>query len=206
MSALPHLALAALLGLLAACATHTPQERLQGDADPKRWKAHSEQIKAINAWQISGKLGVRTPAESGSATLFWLQRNDYFDIRLAGPLGQGAARLHGHHQQVTLALANQGQYSAASPEALLEERLGWRLPVSHLLWWIRGLPAPDSPSQLTLDSDSRLSQLSQDGWDIRYTRYQPSELGDLPTRLTLSGHDINITLVIKEWQPRLLGR
>lgn len=203
---LKHLGLAFSLLLLAACATQTPQETLQGDADPARWQAHRSQISQINAWQISGKLGVRTPQDSGSATLFWLQRNDYFDIRLAGPLGQGAARLHGHQGKVSLDLANHGQFQAESPEALLEERLGWRLPVSHLLWWVRGLPAPDSASTLTLDGNSRLQQLQQDGWTIDYRRYHSTTLGDLPERITLSGHNLNITVIVKDWQPRLLGR
>jgi outer membrane lipoprotein LolB len=33
------------------------------------------------------------------------------------------------------------------PGSLLEEQLGWKLPMSHLAWWVRGLPAPDSKSQ-----------------------------------------------------------
>lgn len=33
----------------------------------------------------------RAPGQAGSATLFWLQRQDYYDIRLSGPLGRGAA-------------------------------------------------------------------------------------------------------------------
>lgn len=111
----------------------------------------------LDGWQINGKIGIRAPKDSGSGTLFWLQRQDYYDIRLSGPLGRGAARLTGRPGQVALEVANQGRYEAPTPEALLEEQLGWKLPVSHLAWWVRGLPAPDSKSRLTLDGDSRLS-------------------------------------------------
>src|SRR5690606_20516933 len=118
---------------------------------------HKQQTEALDGWQINGKVGIRAPGDSGSGTLFWLQRRDYFDIRLSGPLGRGASRLTGHRGEVVLEVANQGRYQAASPEALLEEQMGWRLPVSHLIWWVRGLPAPDSRSRLTLDGDSRLA-------------------------------------------------
>ena len=93
------------------------------------------------------------------AGLFWLQRQDYYDIRLSGPLGRGAARLTGRPGQVSLEVANQGRYEASSPEELLGEQLGWSLPVSHLVWWVRGLPAPDSKSRLSLNGDSRLATL-----------------------------------------------
>ncbi|MGZ0843299.1 lipoprotein insertase outer membrane protein LolB, partial [Klebsiella pneumoniae subsp. pneumoniae] len=92
----------------------------------------------------------------------------------------------------SLEVAGQGRYQAESPEALLEEQLGWRLPVSHLLWWVRGLPAPDSKSRLTLDADSRLARLEQDGWQIEYTRYAEQNGYWLPERLKLHGQSLEV--------------
>ncbi len=69
------------------------------------------------------------------------------------------------------ATATRPNDEAQSPEALLEEQLGWKLPVSHLVWWVRGLPAPDSKSRLGLDNDSRLATLEQDGWQVEYLSY-----------------------------------
>jgi len=105
-----------------------------------------------------------------------------------------------------LEVANQGRYEAPSPEALLEEQLGWRLPVSHLVWWVRGLPAPDSKSTLSLDGDSRLATLDQDGWQVQYLSYTEQNGYWLPERLKLHGQDLDVTLVIKDWQPRQLGQ
>ena len=136
-----HALVFSLLTLLAGCAGLTSRESVEGQGDAKLWQAHKAQVAALDGWQISGKVGIRAPRDSGSGTLFWLQRQDYFDIRLSGPLGRGAARLTGREGNVLLEVANQGRYEAESPEALLEEQLGWRLPVSHLFWWVRGLPA-----------------------------------------------------------------
>ena len=195
-----------LLALLAGCAGLTSRESLEGEGSPALWQSHKQQIGSLDAWQISGKVGIRAAQDSGSGTLFWLQRQDYYDIRLSGPLGRGAARLTGRPGDIQLEVANQGRYQAASPEQLLQQQLGLNLPVSHLLWWIRGLPAPDSRSRLTLDRDSRLAQLSQDGWQVEYLRYAEQDGYWLPERLKLSGHDMQVTLVIKDWQPRQLGQ
>lgn len=197
-----------LVSLLAGCGSLLPRESVQGQGDTALWNAHKQRIGNLDGWQISGKVGIRSPnpGESGSGTLFWLQRQDYYDIRLAGPLGRGATRLTGRPGEVTLEVAGQGQYSAESPEAMLEESLGWSLPVSHLLWWVRGLPAPDSRSRVELDGDSRLTGLAQDGWQVEYLRYAEHQGYWLPERLKLQGARIEITLVIKEWQPRQLGQ
>ncbi|KFX69551.1 membrane protein [Pseudomonas taeanensis MS-3] len=195
-----------LIVLLAGCSSLTSREALEGQGDPARWQAHKQQVGSLDAWQISGKVGIRAPKDSGSGTLFWLQRQDYYDIRLSGPLGRGAARLTGRPGAILLEVANQGRYKAASPEALLQQQLGLNLPVSHLLWWIRGLPAPNSKSRLTLDGDSRLAQLRQDGWEVDYLSYAEQNGFWLPERLKLNGHDLQVTLVIKDWQPRQLGQ
>lgn len=194
-----------LIALLAGCAGFTSRESLEGRGDPGQWRTHKADIGALDAWQISGKVGIQAPRDSGSATLFWLQRRDYYDIRLSGPLGRGATRLTGHPGEIVLEIAGKGRYQAASPERLLERELGWNLPVSHLLWWIRGLPAPDSHSQLTLDDNSRLARLLQDGWTVEYQRYAEHNGHWLPERLKLYGKDLTVTLVIKDWQPRRLG-
>jgi len=107
---------------------------------------------------------------------------------------------------ITLDAANQGQFQAESAEALLQQQLGWSLPVAHLFWWIRGLPAEDSKSRLTLDSESRLAKLEQDDWQVEYLSYVQQNGYWLPERMKLHGANLDITLVIKDWQPRQLGQ
>lgn len=191
--------------LLAGCAGHGPQESVEGPGNAEDWSAHKARVSVIDGWQISGKIGIKAPQDSGSGTLFWLQRQDYFDIRLSGPLGRGATRLTGRPDAVALEVAGQGRFEADSPEALVESQLGWQLPVSNLLWWIRGLPAPDSRSRIALDGNGRLASLQQDGWDVQYLAYTEENGYALPTRIKLAGRDLQITLVVKDWQPRQLG-
>ncbi len=202
---LRHLITFSLIALLAGCAGFGSKEAVQGQGSPQLWKEHKAQLSTLDGWQINGKVGIRAPKDSGSGTLFWLQRQDYYDIRLSGPLGRGAARLTGRPGQVTLEVANQGRFEAPTPETLLAEQLGWELPVSHLVWWVRGLPAPDSKSRLTLDGNSRLASLEQDGWQVEYTSYTEQNGYWLPERIKMHGQDLDVTVVLKEWQPRQLG-
>ena len=195
-----------LLLVLGGCSHFASQEQLSGSGQAQSWQAHKQLINPIDAWQINGKLGIRSEQESGSAVLFWLQRQDYFDIRLSGPLGQGSTRLTGRQGAVSLEVANRGTFKASSAEELMQQQLGWSLPVENLLWWVRGLPAPHSKSQVRLDSNSLLAKLEQDQWQIEYLSYRTENGLQLPERIKLSGAGLNITLVIKEWQARQLGQ
>lgn len=205
MKLLRNLLIPTLALVLAGCAGLGPQESVEGSGSAEDWSAHKERISTIDGWQISGKIGIQAPQDSGSGTLFWLQRQDYFDIRLSGPLGRGATRLTGRPEAVALEVAGQGRFEAQSPEALLESQLGWQLPVSNLLWWVRGVPAPDSRSRVQLNADGRLARLQQDGWDVEYLGYTDEDGYALPSRIKLAGRDLKITLVVKDWQPRQLG-
>lgn len=186
---------------LSACSNLHQRETLEFGGDTAAWQAHRKTVTPLDTWTLHGKLGVRAPGESGSGTLLWLQQQNAYDIRLSGPLGRGATRIQGDDRGVTLDIAGQPPTSAHSAEELLEQQVGWRLPVQHLLWWVRGLPAPDSPSRLQLNPASQLARLAQAGWTIEYSRYQEINGVQLPQRLQLSGYDMLLTLVITRWDP-----
>ena len=201
MLILRNLILLTLVLTTTACSNLHQRETLEFGGDAAAWQTHRKAVTPFDSWTLQGKLGVRAPNESGSGTLLWLQQQDNYDIRLSGPLGRGATRIQGNDDRVTLDIAGQQQTSARSAGALLEQQVGWRLPVEHLLWWVRGLPAPDSPSRLQLNPDSQLARLSQAGWTVEYSRYQQIDGMQLPQRLQLSGHNMLLTLVITRWEP-----
>ncbi|MGH6611279.1 MAG: outer membrane lipoprotein LolB, partial [Burkholderiaceae bacterium] len=51
-------------------------------------------------------------------------------------------------------------------DALTEQLLGWRLPVSGLADWIEGRPAPDRAARVERNN-GRIVSIEQDGWTIR---------------------------------------
>lgn len=211
-------ALLAVLLLLNACVSQSPQtpephSEAARAAEQKPapvptapsasddWDNYRQVLGAIEQWQVQGKLGIRLPDNSGSVYFNWKQWPAEFAIHLNGPLGQGATWVRGNERQVSLEQAGQAPMSAASPEDLMYNALGWWLPVGELYYWIRGIPAPDAPVQsLQRHTDGTLLSLEQRGWQMSYSRHEDVEGWSLPTRLTASNRDIRLTFIIKSWQ------
>ena len=202
---MPRLLLLVCLLLLGACESFSTRDDITGTGSPALWQQHRQTVSALDAWDISGKLAVRSEAQSGSGVLFWLQRQDYFDIRVTGPLGQGATRLTGRPGQIHLTTP-QHDLKADSAEKLMHSQLGWSLPVNNLYWWVRGLPSPDSKYHLQLNDSSLAHRLEQDGWQLEFIRYQTLDNGTrLPERIQLQGPHLSLTLLVKQWKARTLG-
>ncbi|ACE85412.1 lipoprotein insertase outer membrane protein LolB [Cellvibrio japonicus] len=177
----------------------------RGLTPPPDLQAHQQQLQAVASWQIDGKLGIRSPQESGSATLKWQQQPDNYQIYLSGPLGQKRLQIIGAPAAVTLLQSGQPPMHAQSAESLIKKAAGWTLPVSQLSYWVRGLPAPKTPiTGLQLSPQGLISELQQANWTIHYSNYRDYYHGE--TRLALPGkiqaeyRDLRLTLVIRDWQ------
>ncbi|MEH6627177.1 MAG: lipoprotein insertase outer membrane protein LolB [Motiliproteus sp.] len=188
----------ALLFLLPGCSS-TPSEP-QTSAPSHSWMQQQQWLEGQQHWQINGKIGIRQGQELTAAAMSWTQQSDRYHIFMSGPMGQGAIDIKGSHQNVTMQISGEGIYFASSPEELLEQRLGWSLPIGNLLYWIKGLPAPGTAHQKSLDQHNRLETLEQNNWQIRYHSYRTVEDGNLPGKIVLrQGKKIRVTLIIKEW-------
>jgi len=186
--------------LLTGCAGVTPSPE---PVDAERpWKEQYPALLAADSWQLKGKIGIRTARENNNATLFWQQLQQHYQIELTGPLGQGGARIEGDENGVTIDVAGEESLWAASPELLMEQTLGWQFPVRDLPYWIRGIPAPGHPFELSMDQQ-RLQKLVQNNWEINYLRFTNRNGYLLPEKLTISRNDLRLTIIAKEWQIQL---
>ncbi len=190
--------------VLGACSSLPVPTPLPGDTAEALWQQRQPQLADIRHWAVSGRLAIITQQTGWHTRVRWTQHDDDYLIQLDTPLGQGAAELHGSAAAVMLRTA-EGEFSADSAEALLAQRLGWRLPVSGLRYWVRGLPDPGAAvERLTLDDAGRLTRLQQSGWDIEFRHYTATPLA-LPDRIFLvsSGASpdagLDIRLVIEQW-------
>ncbi len=190
-----------LLLLLGACSSVPPAPPSADAGDEQLWRKHARQLSQINHWHISGKIAVRNTSNSGSGNLDWQQQQRHFDIRISGPLGQGAMQLRGTSSQLELLTAKQ-QLTSSQPQLLMKQQLGWSVPIDHLLWWVRGLPASTDSYQLQLDDNSRAWRLEQAGWQLEYLSYQQNGQGfAVPQRIRATGPDnLQLIIFIKDWQ------
>ncbi|TCB47506.1 outer membrane lipoprotein LolB [Acinetobacter terrestris] len=158
----------------------------------------SQTPETANNFSLQGKIGVKTPGQSGSAFFTWVQQQDEFDIELSGILGVGKTQISGTPGQVTLNSAKTGLIQAATPEELLQRATGWQAPITHLVDWVQAKPAT-TQAKISKDGQNRPIQFVEDGWtvDLSY-----NDQAQLPNKLILkqtfeSGQENRITMVIQ---------
>lgn len=181
-----------LLAALSACAVKAP--RVDGDWRPVQGLEPAD----VRNFQLAGRLAVSDGRDGGSAGFLWTQRGDRFEVELRQPVSQRTWRLSGDHHGALLEGGDDGPRRGPSAEALLQEMLGWQVPVASLQAWVRGLASDDSPAQeLVRDEQGRLSRLAQDGWQVEYRDWLGDS--DWPLRINASRPPYSVRLVIRDW-------
>jgi outer membrane lipoprotein LolB len=184
-----------LLVLLSGCST-LPDINVAESV----WRPQREKLTALHTWQLNAALAAHSKDDGFDARLFWRQEQEIYRLRLHGPLGQGTVLIDGDASGVRLRTGEQREYRAHDPETLLAQLTDITLPVSHLKYWIRGLPAP-TPVVVRerFYADGSLALLEQDGWEIKFLQYHEDKDYALPRRLELKNSEFFIRLVISNW-------
>jgi outer membrane lipoprotein LolB len=187
--------------LLSGCAAMRPT--LVTTTPLATWQQQQSQVERLRAWQLSGRMGVHLPNRNLLTSLVWSQQPQQYQITVYSPLNLGSVKIIGNDNRVTLWKTATESVSAASPEQLMQNELGWQLPISNLHYWVRGLPAPGSASQKQFDTAGHLIVLQQQGWTIHYRAFQTVQQIELPSRMELNNNVMRIRIVVQQWQ--LLG-
>lgn len=186
-----------VIALAAACAAPPV---ITGAARDRLWQQHRDAVIRLDKWEAHGRIAVRIGSKGWTASLNWRQAADAYDASVYGPFGSNRYELRGGDGSVQLHTADNRVLTAGNAENLMQRSLGWGVPVAGFIYWIRGVPAPDSsPSSMALDDHGRLTGLDQDGWQIRYEDYVRSGGLELPGRITLVRDDLHLKLVIHDW-------
>ncbi len=161
----------------------------------------------MQSWDLHARAVLKLKAEVYNIGIRWQYDARHFMLLLEAPFGQGVIRIDstldgGYH----LRLPGGRIFSNDSPERLLDEVVGWSLPIGGLEYWIRGLPRPDSDYSHSVDNGGRPRSIRQDRWSIDYLDYfaMPVE-AQLPRRITLQREELTLKLVIERWQQSEAG-
>jgi outer membrane lipoprotein LolB len=138
-----------LVILVAGCAT-TPE------ATPDR----------VYAGRFSALATQGDKRESVSGRFSVEVRGDRQRIDLATPLGTTVARVEVGPEGASASGPGMQEVRGPDADALAEQLLGWRLPVSGLPDWIEGRPVPTRPARVERDG-SRAVLIEQDGWTVQ---------------------------------------
>jgi len=198
MKILSTLCLAISLLFLAAC-SNLRVEQTPPEDNLSLGNVGAKTIKELTSWQLSGKLGIRSKKSATSANLQWQQHKQHYLLKLSGPLGTGTVTAQGNQEAIEV---NQGSKKFAGiPQTIGEQILGIPIPIHAISWWSRGLPSPDLHSAININTDSegKISQFKQAGWELSFDRYQITQGYLLPTKLSGQFGDLSFKLIVSNW-------
>ncbi|CAB3798890.1 Outer-membrane lipoprotein LolB [Paraburkholderia ultramafica] len=161
---------AAAVVALAGCASVKPQGPSTSNA------ATSVTAQTSRAYQ--GRFAIQYNDQNGQqrnayGNFSWQETGDTVTLQLRNPLGQTLAIVTSSPASATLELPNRQPLTADNVSTLMQNALGFALPVEGLRYWLQPSPAPTSRAKTEKDPEqpSRLKQITQDGWTIDYLAY-----------------------------------
>ncbi len=187
---------ASLLALFASGCTTLPEP-----GAPPDWPARREALQALDDWSLHGRIAVAAGEDGFSGGFNWSQQGATAEIELSGPMGGRAMNIRIEGDRPVVAVDG-NSYSGDDARRFIDERIGQgqTLPIEEMRYWLVGAPAPGAPHEETLAPDSRLADLSQSGWRIRYDRYQSVGAVALPARMEMTTPGLRLRLAISEWR------
>lgn len=151
----------------------------------------------LEEWQIEGRLRIRGDQGREDTWFTFTQINGSFDMGLLpdAPVGEPGAVLRAEDMHGTdLHLMARDRETSELALSIRDQ-----LPVHHMAYWLRGLPATPDAS-MTHDKPGYITAMTDDGWDIEYRNLMRVNNYMLPERMrmTRNGTRVDIDLVRAE--------
>ena len=145
--------------------------------------------------------GERSRVRAFSTSFDWQQAGERFRIEFWGAFGQGRALLFGDGATASLRDARGNVTSGVDIDALMEQTLGWAVPVAALRHWVRGRVDPSlAAAAEQRDGEGNLARFEQSGWTIRLSRWRQTAIGAAPGRVVAERAGRVVTVICKEWR------
>lgn len=196
----------AMLALILAGCVSQPTRAPQVPVDAANARAQDERRAALTDWSLSGRIAVSNGKQGGSGRIDWQQTGDRYTVSLGAPVTRQSWRLSGDAGGGRLEGIEGGPREAADVEAMLRETTGWNIPVRAMADWVRGVGADAGrfgEARVVYGEGDRPVRLTQAGWTIDYTQWQPDVASGpvLPARLTATQGEAKVRLIVDQWTP-----
>ena len=151
-------------------------------------------------FRLRGKIAVRVDQEAFAASFDWRQAGRRYEIDLWGPLGQGRMRVSGDGSALSVTDSRGETVRGASATVLMEQALGWSVPVTALRHWVRGRYDPSTPATVQGQAENgRLTQFEQMGWTVRVERWHDTAVGSVPSKIVAAQEGRRIVVACRDW-------
>jgi outer membrane lipoprotein LolB len=154
----------------------------------------------LTQWLAKGRIALAAQGEGGSGSFVWQQRSERTELTVRGPLGAGGLALVTDGETIELADGAGQPLDGEAARAELERRLGVKLPLAELRYWMLGVPAPDAPGGGPVQaSTGSMPGFVQGGWVVSYEELKPQAGWNLPARLTATTSGARVKIVVDDW-------
>lgn len=166
------------------------------------WSVRKPALQSLSRFDLNGRVAVAVGNQGFNAGLRWTQSAAVTHLALTGPLGAGGVEVtEDGAGDLSVVTSNGKRLGNAAARSELEDKLGFQPPLTSLRYWVLGVPDPGaSAASVRLDSQQRVSELMQEGWQIDYTAYMPVGAEWLPRLLTLRHGGVRVRMVVDGWQ------
>ena len=164
------------------------------------WSVRRPALQDLDRFGLNGRVAVAVGKQGFNAGLRWTQAAAVTHLALTGPLGAGGVEVTANGGNLSVVTSSGKHLGNTDARAELEDKLGFEPPLMSLRYWVLGVPDPGSSASVRLDSQQRLTELTQDGWRIEYSAYMPVGAEWLPRLLTLRREDVRVRMVVDGWQ------
>jgi outer membrane lipoprotein LolB len=171
-----------------------------GESVEPQWLERRDALRAIDDWRLEGRLSLKAGRDGYNGTLSWEQAGGEVDFRFRGPFGFGGFRIHGDQDRLRLKTTTGTEMFLNDPEADMESRFGWSIPVFSMRYWIVGVSDPAEPATEVVDGSGLLTELEQHGWSVTYDGYRDEDGLLLPRKIVMEKADLRIRMVADRWQ------
>jgi len=168
--------------------------------------AYSETVDISGRFSAQFQHNARPESWSGNFT--WAQTPQSTLVTLQSPLGQTLATIAIDDNAATLTQPDQPPRRAANVDALVQDALGWPLPISNLRNWLQAYTIDAQGHRIQATPAPTATIATPDGWQINYRSWQDDNdvgMRDVPKRIdmereTAAAGKVAMRLVITSWQ------
>jgi outer membrane lipoprotein LolB len=163
------------------------------------WQQQQATLASLTHWQLSGSLHLKHHQHQEQLNFFWHQQGTHFKMIFSGPLGFGAVSLKGMiNGRVCLDQGKDQVHCAIDIAHLMQQALGWSLPVQTLVYWVKGQVV--GPYTKKSSTHGLLKSLYHNADWIYFRQYQCVSGIRLPGQVELHTAQGMVTLTIDSWQ------